>query len=93
MTAAAQAAEPSTMQIQDDPNTSETAWLSWGKHVLIGIAIAIPVMAVAFTAVIYAAVGYTVGESAAIAVWVALWAGLFVGGTGGAALFAAKQGH
>lgn len=93
MAATATAADTGTIQISEDPNTSASACLSWGKHVLIGIAIAIPVTAVVFTAVIYAVAGSTVGEAAAIAVWVALWAGLFIGGTGGAALFAAKQGH
>ncbi len=66
-------------RLTDDPDMSEQAWLARAKHVVIGIVIAIPVMAAAFTAV--------------IAAWVALWAGVFVGGTGGAALFAARHGH
>ena len=93
MAATAAFAENHIIQIEDDPGSSDAAFMSWGRHVLIGIAIGIAALAAILTAVIYAVADYSVGEAAAIAVWVALWAGLFVGGTGGAALFAARHEH
>ena len=73
--------------IEDEVATNEAATTAWGKSVLIGILLGIPVVTALLTFLLVTFTPMPPGGAFLISIWVAMWMGIFAGGTAGSAAY------